>query len=230
VVSTISIESVKLGAQVAQRLREMILRRDLPDGTRLVEEELASRFDVSRGPIRDALKQLEREGLVAVRKRAAYVVGLTVEDIGHLYDLRKALELLAVKAVVQRATPDEFAEMRTFVERMRDAALADDHAAFADADVAFHGLLFTISGNRRLADVWHQYMPILATILQSAVGQEEKLHKSAEDHRALLDMLQRDDDRVADEVSDHIDRARERMIAAYQRLSAPATGRAPIPQ
>ncbi|WP_148040112.1 GntR family transcriptional regulator [Cryobacterium tepidiphilum] len=223
-VSTISIQSVNLGAQVAQRLREMILRRDLPDGMRLVEEELAGRFDVSRGPIRDALKQLEREGLVAVRKRAAYVVGLTAEDIGHLYDLRKALELLAVKAVVVHATDQQFAEMQGCVERMREAAVIDDHPGFADADVDFHGLLFTISGNRRLADVWHQYMPILATILQSAVGQEERLHKSAEDHNSLLGMLRAADDRVADEVSDHIDRARERMIAAYERLAIEAAG------
>ena len=223
-VSTIRIETVNLGAQVAQRLREMILRRDLPDGMRLVEEELAARFDVSRGPIRDALKQLEREGLVVVRKRAASVVGLTAEDIGHLYDLRKALELLAVEAVVRRAGDDEFAEMQACVDRMRDAAVVDDHSAFADADVAFHGLLFTISGNRRLADVWHQYMPILATILQSAVGQEERLHKSAEDHQSLLDMLRAADDRVSEEVGDHIDRARERMIAAYERLSVEAAG------
>lgn len=218
-VSTISLQNVNLGAQVAQRLREMILRTDLPDGARLVEEELAGRFDVSRGPIRDALKQLEREGLVDVRKRAAYVVGLTVEDIGHLYDLRKALELLAVESVVLRATEEQFSLMQSCVQRMREAAVDNDHRAFADADVAFHGLLFTISGNRRLADVWHQYMPILATILQSAVGQEERLHTSAEDHHSLLGMLRSADPGVAAEVSDHIDRARERMIAAYERLS-----------
>lgn len=223
-VSTISLQSVNLGAQVAQRLREMILRRDLPDGMRLVEEELAGRFDVSRGPIRDALKQLEREGLVAVRKRAAYVVGLTTEDIGHLYDLRKALELLAVDSVVRHATDEQFSQMHACVERMREAAVDDDHPAFADADVDFHGLLFTISGNRRLADVWHQYMPILATILQSAVGQEERLHTSAEDHARLLGMLRAADDGVPAEVGDHIDRARARMITAYERLSVEAAG------
>jgi GntR family transcriptional regulator of gluconate operon len=224
VVSTISLHSVNLGAQVAQRLREMILRRDLPDGMRLVEEELAGRFDVSRGPIRDALKQLEREGLVAVRKRAAYVVALTAEDIGHLYDLRKALELLAVESVTRNATDEQFAQMQSCVERMREAAVVDDHAAFADADVDFHGLLFSTSGNRRLADVWYQYMPILATILQSAVGQEERLHKSAEDHHSLLGMLRARDEAVAAEVGDHIDRARERMIAAYERLAVEAAG------
>ncbi|SEB64454.1 regulatory protein, gntR family [Paramicrobacterium humi] len=223
-VSTDTIERANLGSQVAQRLRGMILRRDLPDGMRLVEEELASRFEVSRGPIRDALKQLEREGLVALQKRAAYVIGLTVEDIAHLYDLRKALELLAVESVVRHATDDQFAQMQECVERMREAAIADDHSAFADADVDFHDLLFTISRNRRVADVWHQYMPILVTILQSAVGHDERLHQSAEDHNSLLAMLRSGDERVAAETGDHIDRARDRMIAAYERLSTPADG------
>lgn len=215
-----AIQNMNFGAQVAQRLREMILHRELDDGTRLLEESLAAQFDVSRGPIRDALRQLEREGLVQVRRRGVYVVGLTPEDIRHLYDLRKALELLAIAEAVKRATTAQFAQMDTCVDRMRAAADADDHAGFADADVAFHGLLFTISANHRLSDVWHQYMPILATILQSAVGQEEQLHNSAEAHRLLLQMIRSADERVADEASDHIDRARDRMIDAYERLLA----------
>jgi GntR family transcriptional regulator, gluconate operon transcriptional repressor len=219
----VSIQRVNLGAQVAQRLREMILRRDLQDGMRLLEENLAGEFAVSRGPIRDALRQLEREGLVAVRKRGVYVVGLSPEDIRHLYDLRKSLELLAINETVKSGTPEQFARMGTFVDRMRTAAEQDDHNAFAGADVAFHEQLFIISANHRLLDVWHQYMPILATILQSAVGQEEQLHDSAEAHRTLLNMIVSADCRVAEEASDHIDRARDRMIHAYERLCASET-------
>lgn len=214
-----SIRSINLGTQVAQRLREMILRRELHDGMRLLEEDLAGQFDVSRGPIRDALRQLESEGLVRMRAHGVYVVGLTVEEIGHLYDLRKALELLAISDAVLTATKEQFAEMHDCVEQMREAAKIGDHKTFADADVAFHGLLFTISKNRRLSDVWHQYVPILTTILQSAVRQEEHLHNSAEDHNTLLEMIKSADHGVIDEASAHIDRARERMIRAYENLS-----------
>lgn len=215
-----SIQSMNLGVQVAQRLREMILRRDLQDGMRLLEENLAGEFAVSRGPIRDALRQLEREGLVTVRNRGVYVVGLSSQDIRHLYDLRKALELLAIEEAVRVGTPEQFAQMSDLVQRMRAAAVTNDHGAFADADVAFHEKLFTISANHRLADVWHQYLPILATILQSAVGQEEQLHNSAEAHARLLEMIVSADDGVTAEASEHIDRARDRMIAAYERLSS----------
>lgn len=211
---------MNLGAQVAQRLREMILRRDLQDGMRLLEENLAGEFGVSRGPIRDALRQLEREGLVTVRNRRVYVTGLSSQDIRQLYDLRKALELLAIDEAVRLGTAEQFTQMAELVDRMRTAAVANDHGAFADADVAFHEQLFTISANHRLSDVWHQYLPILATILQSAVGQEEQLHNSAQAHGTLLEMIVSGDDAVAAEASDHIDRARDRMISAYERLSS----------
>lgn len=214
-----SVHSVNLGDQVAQRLREMILRRDLQNGMRLLEENLASQFEVSRGPIRDAFRQLEREGLVRTRNRGVYVVSLTAEDIGHLYDLRKALELLAITGAMSRATQQQREELANCVEKMRAAAVVDDHEAFAVADVSFHGLLFTSSGNRRLSDVWRQYMPILATILQSTVGQEEHLHNSAEAHNTLLEMINSSSDGVLAEASAHIDRARDRMVKAYENLS-----------
>jgi len=219
----LAIRTLPLGAQVAQRLRAMILRRDLQDGMRLLEEDLATQFDVSRGPIRDALKQLEREGLVTVRKKAACVAALSSEDIRDLYELRKALELLALNEGVRRAAEGQFAQMHTCVDHMREAAQADDYAAFAAADVAFQGFLVSLSTNRRLSDVWHQYVPILATILESAVGQEDHLHTSAEDHHTLLEMISSSDDRAVGEVSDHIDRARDRMIKTYERLSTTKT-------
>ena len=211
---------MNLGALVAQRLREMILRRTLRDGERLLEENLAAQFSVSRGPIRDAFKQLEREGLARGRGRGVYVVGLSSEGIRDLYDLRKVLELLAISETADRASAEQFAQLHACVAQMRRAAREDDHETFADADVAFHGLLFSISANHWLADVWNQYLPILATILQSAVGQEVQLHQSAEDHNTLLELIQAGGDRAADEASDHIDRSRDRTIAAYERLSA----------
>lgn len=214
-----SIRNVNLGAQVAQALREMILNRELATGTRLLEENLAEQFGVSRGPIREAFRDLDREGLVQTRKRGVFVVGLSSDDISDLYALRESLELLAIKQAMDRATQDQFVEAHNCVEQMRAAAQLDDHKAFADADVRFHGLLFTISGNRRLRDVWHQYLPILAAILQSAVGQDVQLKASAEDHAKLLGMIETSDDGVGDEFSAHIRGSRERLIRAQEQLS-----------
>lgn len=218
VLTTGSIESANLGAHVAQRLREMILWRHLPDGARLLEEDLAARFELSRGPIRDAFRQLAREGLVRTTKRGVYVAALTAKDIGHLYDLRKALELLAVTEAVRSGPEQQPTTMAEAVAQMRDAARRDDHAAFARADVAFHSATFTMSSNRRLSDVWHQYEPIIVTILEANVGQDENLRRSADDHQLLLELITLADERALAEASDHIDRARDRMITSYERF------------
>ena len=79
--ATKPIRADALGNQVAQRLRELIITRELLPGSHLVEDSLASRFDVSRGPIRDALRILEAEGLVASRRRGIFIVGITLADI-----------------------------------------------------------------------------------------------------------------------------------------------------
>lgn len=218
VLTTCSIKSANLGAHVAQRLREMILWRHLPDGARLLEEDLAARFELSRGPIRDAFRQLAREGLVRTAKRGVCVAALTAEDIGHLYDLRKALELLAITEAVRSGPEQQPTTMAEAVAQMRDAARRDDHAAFGRADVAFHSAIFTMSSNRRLSDVWHQYEPIIVTILEANVGQDENLRRSADDHQLLLDLITSADERALAEASDHIDRARDRMVTSYERF------------
>lgn len=215
------VRQVNLGAQVAQLLREMILRRDIDHGERLVEETLAARFDVSRGPIRDAFRQLEGEGLLKTKKRGIYVVGLTTDDITDLYDLREALELLAVRRAMTRATNEQMGEGVQLVERMKLAARNDDHREFADADIAFHSLVFTISGNPRLATVWNQYEPVLSTILHSAVEIDSNLAESADDHDKLWNLIQSRDESAIEEAGAHIHRARDRLIAAYQKLVAP---------
>ena len=71
-----------LGEQLAEVLRDQIIRRGLQPGTHLVEDALAAQYDVSRGPVRDALRQLESQGLVEARRRGYFVIGLTQEEIG----------------------------------------------------------------------------------------------------------------------------------------------------
>jgi GntR family transcriptional regulator of gluconate operon len=197
----------------------MILRREFPHGDRLVEESIASQFGVSRGPVRDAFRQLESEGLVQTRRRGIYVVGLTVEDIVDLYELREALEILAIKRTMARATTEQFELGFQQIERMRQAAKQDDHRAFADADMIFHGLVFDASGNHRLLKVWKQYEPVLTAILREAVEIDTHLVNSAEDHQALWQMISTKDPHALEEGSAHIGRARERMVHAFQRLS-----------
>lgn len=205
------------GEQVTEHLRDAIVRGELAVDQRLVEEQLAEQFGVSRGPIRDALRRLEIESLVESRGTGTYVIGISESDIDELYSLREAIEVLAAELALTRSGPAEWDELAMLVERLNAAADADDGDAFAAADVQFHSLIYTRSGHRRLADVWNQYSPMLTTLLRTTVLVNLDLHESAAQHRLLLDlMIAGDRDAVARELRDHLEGSHQRMLAAHR--------------
>src|SRR5437764_11130394 len=94
------VHKAALGTQLVEQLRALVLSDELVPGTHLVEGRLAEDFGVSRGPVRDALRQLEVEGLVETRKRGVFVRGLSDDDLRELYSLRGALEGLAIRDTI----------------------------------------------------------------------------------------------------------------------------------
>lgn len=222
-VSTISPiqQQVPLGAIVAQRLRLAIVRGDMPAGSRLVEDTLAEQFGVSRGPIRDALRILDTEGLVESRKRGIFVIGLSMDEISDLYALRESIESLAVTLAIQRAEPGEWTSTAECVDEMRTAAARGDREAFGAADTRFHGTLYAVSKHRRLHDLWHQYEPILATLLEETVHVNTDLVESAADHDRLLGLIAAGDtDAAVAELHDHLRRSADTMIATFSADAA----------
>ena len=211
------IRATALGDQVAQLLRERIIRGDIRADTHLVEDQLADTFDVSRGPVRDALRTLDAEGLVESRRRGVFSVGLSSSDIRDLYALREAIECLAVDLAITRATAADWVRGSALVDAMDRAATLDDHDAFAEADSSVHPLLYELSGHRRLAAIWAQYSPVLETLLRATVSTDADLATSARDHRGLLALIQAGDaDATATELRGHLHRSRDRMIHSYE--------------
>lgn len=145
-----------LRAHVAERLRTAILAGDIAPGSPLVETALSSRFDVSRGPLREALRQLIEEGLVVtVPYTGTHVASLSVEDVQEIYSLRTALEIFAFEQVWERRD----ACFRAELGRRNAALLAtidagDDHASIS-TELEFHGLVYEASGHRLLQRAWH---------------------------------------------------------------------------
>ena len=115
------LDQSRLGDEVAQMLRRAIISGELDSGTHLVESVLSERFQVSRAPIREALRELEGEGLVESRRRGVYVKALTQEDVSELYSLRMMLEGAAVELAVSRFDEDDIAALRKHLETMASA-------------------------------------------------------------------------------------------------------------
>jgi GntR family transcriptional regulator, gluconate operon transcriptional repressor len=210
-----------LGSHVLDSLRRLIIIGELPAGTHLVEAQLSETFQVSRGPVRDALRQLATEGLVESRRRGVFVIGLSTDDIEELYGLRQLLESHALTLCISSGSAARLANAHEALERMAAAARTTDSAAFARADLEFHSAFYSASGSRRLEKVWQQYRPTFADMLSVTNAEDRDLTPTHQDHVHLLQLVVegKHEDALAS-LRDHIDGSRRRMLTAYARFLA----------
>lgn len=146
-----------LRAQVTRELREAIISGELPANTRLIEKELAAQFEVSRGPLREALRELEEEGLVETRPHAGSKVrGFTNEELADTYGLRRVLERYAFELVWDKRGPDFFDELDHRHKELLEAVRGGVPHQEDVAELAFHSLVFEYSENRPLIETWQR--------------------------------------------------------------------------
>lgn len=140
--------------QVAEVLRERIIRGALPPGTPLVERTLAEGLGVSRVPVRDALSLLKGEGFVTQEPRRGVVVTRLVrKDVEELFDVRLALEVLAVRLAAERATADDLAGLNETLRQSGSALKANDAEALLRSNQAFHDAITQMAKNDLLASL-----------------------------------------------------------------------------
>jgi DNA-binding GntR family transcriptional regulator len=193
-------ESRNLADEVAERLREAILRGDFEPGQPLREAHLAAVLEVSRGPVREALARLEREGLVLIRRnRGATVARLSQTDLDEVYTLRLALEELAARWAVQRATESDFAAMRAvLVELGRAVQRGIDAQEYARLDVEFHDCVYRAARHKRLLRCWMELRPqVYVFLLTRNVALPNFRETAVVRHREVLEALRTRDEAQA---------------------------------
>jgi DNA-binding GntR family transcriptional regulator len=177
-----------LRRDVYEALREAILLGHLAPGERVVEAELARQMRISRGPIREALRQLEQDGLVDYRpRRGVIVTALTPALILDAYAVRAALEGLAASAAARHASPEALDSLEALLEDMRAHARAGDAVALQQADVRFHELICTLAENPVLLKSWRGLGPGSWTLF--SIGKQEgsyELTEIAERHLPIV--------------------------------------------
>ena len=137
-------------------LKEAILQGRLQPGTHLREADIATQMGISRAPIREAFRQLEREGLATNSPyKGTFVATFTANDIRELCALRSLLEGYAAAQAVQRITPDDVERLTAIMDEMLAVARRDVELwVFVEKDLAFHEEICRLSGNRRLFTIW----------------------------------------------------------------------------
>jgi DNA-binding GntR family transcriptional regulator len=208
-------ENLTLWQRVYEHLREEILSEHLEPGAELLEVPLSEELGVSRGPIREAIGRLAAEGLVTVRpRRGAVVRSLSKDEFLELYQVREALEMLAVRLAVPKLEPDDVAQLEQLIEAMSGHAERDEVTEFFAANLAFHGRLFAASGNTKLQELYAQLLGQMGRFRMRSLTLRGNLQRSVAEHRAILRAAKRGDaDRAAHLMSEHI-RVPQRRLQA----------------
>ncbi|MBE3584280.1 MAG: GntR family transcriptional regulator [Limnochordaceae bacterium] len=179
---------------VFDALRQAILSGSLRPGERLMEIQLAEQMGVSRTPIREAIRKLELEGLVVmVPRKAAYVADMTVKDIHEVFEIRAALERLAVELATQRIQPAEVAELGRVLDQMQTALQNGEWAVSAQLEAEFHELLFAACRNARLHQLIRNQREQLQRFRPWMLSVPGRLQAALHEHRSLWEALRRGD-------------------------------------
>jgi GntR family transcriptional regulator of gluconate operon len=198
-----AVQSEALWERVVSALRRAILLGELTTDTHLKEPLLAQRFGVSRLPIREAIAQLDREGLVRLEpRRGAFVIGVSDQDISDIYECRMLLELGAIRRAAARADAQALGELEGYAASMDEAVSSSQPQALATADMAFHRRLVTLSGNRALVNAWAPVAPLIETILgiSDATCASTDLPEAVEGHRRIIRALAQHDAAAAEDI------------------------------
>src|SRR5712691_12375230 len=209
------LENLTLWQRVYDHLREEILAGRLQPGAELAEVALSEQLGVSRGPIRDAIGRLAAEGLVTVRPRRGAVVRLLSKDeFLELYQVREALEIMAVRLAVPRLGADDFAALQGLIDTMGKHAERGEVAEFFEANVAFHAYLLEASGNRKLQELYGQLLGQMGRYRMRSLILRGNLHRSVAEHAAILRAAKRGNtERASHLMAEHVRVPQRRLDA-----------------
>lgn len=199
---------------VFKTLRQAILTGELKPGERLMEIHLANKLGVSRTPIREAIRQLELEGLVImVPRKGAQVASITEKSMRDVLEVRLALEKLAVELACSRISDEYKGKLEETLVEFEKATETGDASAIAKADVAFHDAIFVATGNMRLGQMVNNLAEQMYRYRFEYIKDESGHKRLKEEHRRIYSaIIEGDVSRAMEEISVHIKNQEESII------------------
>jgi DNA-binding GntR family transcriptional regulator len=200
------LENLTLWERVHQHLREEILANRLPAGTELSEVALARELGVSRGPIRESIVRLASEGLVLVRpRRGAVVRSLSRDEFVEAYQVREALEVMALRLAVPRLAASDFEAFEQMNVELEARAESDDVGGFFETNAAFHRAIVQASGNDTLGVIHRQLLGQMGRYQARSLSLRGNLERSIAEHRAIVRAARKGDvERATRLLGEHI--------------------------
>jgi DNA-binding GntR family transcriptional regulator len=185
------IDRVSVASQVYQYLREAILSGEMAQGSRVVEAQIARTLDISRAPVREAVNRLLQEGLLESKTHfGPSVIQMTPQAIRSLYDLRAAIEGLAIREVVRRRSELDLSPLRACIAEMTRRARDGDLAGVVDAELEFHRIIWRLANNPYLVTVGAMLDAQVRLALTIDNAHYEELSDVADEHLPILEAIE----------------------------------------
>lgn len=170
-----------------ENLKYAIVTGDLPAGSRIIETDYAERLHISRTPLREALRKLERDGLVEyIARRGVVVRAFTIEDIEEIYTIRNALELITLPAIIENATKEDIAFLDDLLEQMDPLVKGNDIEKLSPLARQFHSYLTSIAKLNRILRVIESQDEYIKRFSQISIARESRREEAHQEHHELL--------------------------------------------
>ena len=212
-----------LRGRVFRRLREDILSGVYQEGDELREITIGEELGVSRTPVREALRQLELEGLVTIiPNKGAYVTGISRKDVADIYQIRSMLEGMCARWATEHITEKQIEELEEvlllseFHLRKKNEGQAEQ---VTELDGKFHKILYEASNSRILEHVLSDFHKYVQMARAMSVGEKDRAKKSINEHREILEAIKKHDGEMAGKLANrHILNEMENMHLAEQEI------------
>jgi DNA-binding GntR family transcriptional regulator len=211
-----------LMSQALNEIREAIRKGKLKPGDRLIEAQLAEEMQISRFPIREALRYLEKEGLVQTKPfKGTYVAQLTERDMEEMYSLRSAIEQLAVQILIENIDLKLISKLESIVKSMEQASKDEDLDKLISEDLRFHQTICELSGHRKLLEVWLMLENQLMIFLTIEKDLFENSYQFVMTHKPILAAIKGRKIRPAQKaIRDHLELAMQVIRQGYWEKSS----------
>ena len=214
--NNLKIEGYELLSQKVYRaLKTEIIKGSLKPGTKLSEGKIAKQMEVSRTPIREALRELAAEGFVKISPNQGVVVSnASVEDVQEVLQIRGVLEGLAARLATKTINEEEIKELEKYQKRMEHYTNKDDVLAFSEMDAEFHELILNICGNNRLIQIRKNLSDQAHRYRIRSLSIPGRLKYSLKEHQEIVEALKRKNPEHADRLSQkHIENVLANILA-----------------
>lgn len=203
-------------------LKHAIITGQIPAGERIVETDYADRLHISRTPLREALRKLERDGLVEyVLRRGVVVRAFTMEDVEEIYTIRNSLEMLTLPAIIEKATEEDIQGLKDRLRAMDEVLERGDIETLSPMARAFHAELTGICGQHRILRVIEGQDEFIKRFSAMAIRQENRRSQAHEEHYKLVEYIEkRDLENFRKLMNKHIERSKENCLEALAAQQA----------